>query len=78
MSSAIVATLLIDVVDRSQHDAIQFRVKGSSITASSPPNFISLTEIMNAAHGFQNMALAHEIAIDKDFKLEPFQPPDNR
>ena len=26
----------------------------------------------------QNMALAHEIAVDQDFKLEPFEPPDNR
>lgn len=33
---------------------------------------------MKAAHGMQNMALAHEIAVDQDFKLEPFEPPDNR
>lgn len=32
---------------------------------------------MKAAHGMQNMALAHEIAVDQDFKLEPFEPPDN-
>lgn len=32
---------------------------------------------MKAAHGMQNMALAHEIAVDNDFKLEPFEPPDN-
>lgn len=45
---------------------------------ASPPQFVSLEDIMKAAHGFQNMALAHEIAVDQDFKLEPFEPPDNR
>lgn len=59
-------------------EPIQFRVRGSSITGASPPKFVSLEEIMKAAHGFQNMALAHEIAVDQDFKLEPFEPPDNR
>ncbi|CAG9133907.1 unnamed protein product [Plutella xylostella] len=58
-------------------EPIQFRVRGSSTTGASPPKFVSLEEIMTAAHGFKNMALAHEIAVDQDFKLEPFEPPDN-
>lgn len=58
-------------------DPIQFRVRGSTITGASPPSFVSLEDVMKAAHGFQNMALAHEIAVDQDFKLEPFVPPDN-
>ncbi|XP_039748101.1 T-complex protein 11-like protein 1 [Pararge aegeria] len=58
-------------------DPIQFRVRGSTITGASPPKFVTLEEIMKAAHGMQNMALAHEIAVDQDFKLEPFEPPDN-
>lgn len=60
------------------NEPIQFRVRGTSITGASPPQFVTLEEIMKAAHGMQNMALAHEIAVDKDFKLEPFEPPDNR
>ncbi|KAL4713415.1 hypothetical protein ACJJTC_010400 [Scirpophaga incertulas] len=58
-------------------EPIQFRVRGSTITGASPPNFVTLEDIMKAAHGMQNMTLAHEIAVDTDFKLEPFEPPDN-
>ncbi|XP_053616402.1 T-complex protein 11-like protein 1 isoform X2 [Plodia interpunctella] len=58
-------------------EPIQFRVRGSTITEASPPKFVTLEDIMKAAHGMQNMALAHEIAVDQDFKLEPFEPPDN-
>lgn len=46
--------------------------------AASPPKFVSLEEIMTAANGVNNMALAHEIAVDKDFKLQKLEPPDNR
>ncbi|CAG9782538.1 unnamed protein product [Diatraea saccharalis] len=58
-------------------EPIQFRVRGTTITGASPPKFVTLEDIMKAAHGMQNMALAHEIAVDNDFKLEPFEPPDN-
>lgn len=60
------------------NESLQFRVRGSTITGASPPKFVTLEDIMKAAHGMQNMALAHEIAMDTDFKLEPFEPPDNR
>ncbi|KPJ13470.1 T-complex protein 11-like protein 1 [Papilio machaon] len=60
------------------NEPIQFRVRGSTITGASPPKFVTLEDIMKAAHGMQNMALAHEIAVGQDFKLEPFEPPDNR
>lgn len=46
--------------------------------AASPPKFVSLEEIVTAANGFKNMALAHEIAVDKDFKLQKYEPPDDR
>lgn len=59
------------------NEPLQFRVRGSTITGASPPHFVTLEEIMKAAHGMHNMALAHEIAVDQDFKLEPFEPPDN-
>lgn len=46
--------------------------------AASPPKFVSLEEIVTAANGFKNMALAHEIAVDKNFRLQKYEPPDNR
>lgn len=46
--------------------------------AASPPKFVSLEEIMTAANGVNNMALAHEIAVDKNFRLQKLEPPDNR
>jgi len=36
----------------------------------SPPKFASLEEIVSAATGVKNMALAHEIAVDKDFHIK--------
>ncbi|XP_043267022.1 T-complex protein 11-like protein 1 isoform X2 [Venturia canescens] len=40
------------------------------MTAASPPKFVSLEEILHAANGMKNMALAHEIAVDKNFQLQ--------
>lgn len=45
--------------------------------AASPPKFVSLEEIMKAAKGMQNMALAHEIAVDKNFKIDKLEPEEN-
>lgn len=45
--------------------------------AASPPKFVSLEEIMKAAKGMQNMALAHEIAVDKNFKIDKLEPEDD-
>lgn len=45
---------------------------------ASPPKFLSFEQLMEAASGVKNMALAHEIAVNSDFKLESFQPPDDR
>ncbi|XP_034937275.1 T-complex protein 11-like protein 1 [Chelonus insularis] len=46
------------------------------LTAASPPKFVSLDEIINAANGIKNMALAHEIALDNNFKLEKLDDDD--
>ncbi|XP_058794679.1 T-complex protein 11-like protein 1 [Phymastichus coffea] len=46
-------------------------------TTASPPKFVSLEEIMKAAKGMQNMALAHEIAVDKNFKIDKLEAEDN-
>ncbi|XP_026669131.1 T-complex protein 11-like protein 1 [Ceratina calcarata] len=43
------------------------------LVSASPPNFVSLDEIMKAANGMKNMALAHEIAVDKNFQLQKLE-----
>ena len=44
----------------------------------SPPKFVSLEEIMKAANGVENMVLAHEIAVDNNFRIEKVDAPDKR
>ncbi|KAJ8002797.1 hypothetical protein DPEC_G00162700 [Dallia pectoralis] len=41
---------------------------------SSPPRFVSVEELMETAKGVTNMALAHEIVVNKDFQLKPSEP----
>ncbi|XP_064599145.1 T-complex protein 11-like protein 1 [Liolophura sinensis] len=41
---------------------------------ASPPKFISFQDLMTATKGVRNMTLAHEIAVDNDFKLEKYEP----
>ncbi|KRT82442.1 hypothetical protein AMK59_3549, partial [Oryctes borbonicus] len=53
-----------------------FMVAGS-MTAASPPKFVSLEEIIQAANGMKDMALVHQIVVDKDFKLERYEPEPN-
>ncbi|KAI4464039.1 testis-specific protein pbs13 t-complex 11 [Holotrichia oblita] len=53
-----------------------FMVTGS-MTAASPPKFVSLEEIIQAANGMKDMALVHQIVVDKDFKLERVEPEPN-
>ncbi|XP_054264355.1 T-complex protein 11-like protein 1 [Macrosteles quadrilineatus] len=47
------------------------------LTSASPPKFVSLEEIISAAKGMANMALAHEIAVDSTFELGKREPPEN-
>ena len=49
-----------------------------SLYPASPPKFVSFEEIMKAANGVANMALAHEIAVENDFRFEKMSPPENR
>jgi hypothetical protein len=47
---------------------------GSSIlTAASPPRFATIEQFMTAANAVQNMALAHEISVNQNFKLEKLE-----
>ncbi|XP_028136942.1 T-complex protein 11-like protein 1 [Diabrotica virgifera virgifera] len=54
----------------------QFMV-ASGLTAASPPKFVSLEEIMQAANGMRDMALVHQIVVDKDFRLKRAEPEPN-
>ncbi|XP_015789829.1 T-complex protein 11-like protein 1 [Tetranychus urticae] len=49
----------------------------SANISTSPPRFMALEEIMKAANEVYNMCLAHEIAMDKEFKLEKTETPPN-
>ncbi|CAO1410422.1 unnamed protein product [Diamesa hyperborea] len=45
-------------------------------TPNSPPKILSLDEVQDVVKNIQNMALAHEIAVNTDFKLQPYEPPE--
>ncbi|KAJ8946275.1 hypothetical protein NQ318_023125 [Aromia moschata] len=49
----------------------------SGLTAASPPKFVSLEEIMQAANGMRDMALVHQIVVDEGFKLKRAEPEPN-
>ena len=48
------------------------------LSKGSPPRFVSLEEIMKAADGVTNMSLAHEIAVNNDFRFQKVDPPPSR
>lgn len=46
-------------------------------TPSSPARILSLDEVQDMVKNIKNMALAHEIAVNTEFKLEKYEPPEN-
>lgn len=46
------------------------------LTGSSPPKFVSSEEIIKAANAMTNMALSHEITLDKNFQMQQLEPED--
>lgn len=46
-------------------------------TPCSPARILSLDEVQDMVKNIKNMALAHEIAVNTDFKLEKYEPPEN-
>ncbi|CRK91264.1 CLUMA_CG004944, isoform A [Clunio marinus] len=46
-------------------------------TPNSPPKILTLDEVQDVVKNIKNMALAHEIAVNNDFKLEAYEPPEN-
>ncbi|KAM7346422.1 T-complex protein 11-like protein 1 isoform 2-T2 [Cochliomyia hominivorax] len=43
----------------------------------SPPKVMTLNEVADVVKNIQNMELAHEIALNPEFKLQPYEPPEN-
>ncbi|XP_037937284.1 T-complex protein 11-like protein 1 [Teleopsis dalmanni] len=43
----------------------------------SPPKILTLNELSTVLKNIQNMELAHEIALNPEFKLEPYEPPED-
>lgn len=53
-------------------------VKSFSLPLASPPRFATIEQFMNAANAVHNMALAHEISVNQNFKLEKLELDPNR
>ncbi|XP_077450083.1 T-complex protein 11-like protein 2 isoform X2 [Stigmatopora argus] len=45
--------------------------------SSSPPNALTLDEVMDCARGISNLNLFHEIVVNRDFHLEPQSLPED-
>lgn len=46
-------------------------------TPNSPSKVLTLDEVQDVVKNIKNMALAHEIAVNTEFKLEAYEPPEN-
>lgn len=46
-------------------------------TSGSPPKILTMDEVRYAIKNVEDMTLAHEIAINPEFRLEPYDPPEN-
>ncbi|XP_044297052.1 T-complex protein 11-like protein 2 isoform X2 [Varanus komodoensis] len=51
--------------------------KPGSPTSTSPPKVVTFDEMMAAARNLSNLTLAHEIAVNGNFHVEPIEPPHN-
>lgn len=60
-----------------QRTTSQTFMVASGLTAASPPKFVSLEEIMQAANGMRDMNLVHQIVVDENFRLEKAEPEPN-
>nr|XP_055157170.1 T-complex protein 11-like protein 1 [Nyctereutes procyonoides]XP_055157171.1 T-complex protein 11-like protein 1 [Nyctereutes procyonoides]XP_055157172.1 T-complex protein 11-like protein 1 [Nyctereutes procyonoides] len=73
---------LEDAVEGSD-EALQKTKSGSPSTRrvqrphSSPPRFVTVEELLETAKGVTNMALAHEIVVNGDFRIKPVELPED-
>nr|CAX72964.1 Testis-specific protein PBS13 [Schistosoma japonicum] len=54
---------------RNLHDKDKY-----ALLPPSPPKFVSMNQLAEAANAFYNMSLAHEITVDSQFRLEKYEP----
>lgn len=47
-------------------------------STASPPKAITLDEVMASARDLSNLKLAHEIIVNRNFRVEPHELPENR
>lgn len=45
-------------------------------SAGSPPKILTFDEVRDAIKNVEDMQLAHEIAINPNFRLQPYDPPE--
>nr|XP_036876331.1 T-complex protein 11-like protein 1 [Manis javanica] len=70
---------LEDAVEGSDEAFQKERKSGSPSTQrvqrphSSPPQFVTVEELLETAKGVTNMALAHEIVVNGDFRIKPVE-----
>ncbi|XP_052551610.1 T-complex protein 11-like protein 1 isoform X2 [Tympanuchus pallidicinctus] len=70
----------LDNSEQSIRNRIQQSVPGShgdDTPKSSPPRPVSVEELMETAKGVTNMALVHEIVVDRDFQIKPAELPEH-
>uniref|UniRef100_A0A667IEC0 T-complex 11 like 1 n=1 Tax=Lynx canadensis TaxID=61383 RepID=A0A667IEC0_LYNCA len=74
---------LEDAVEGSD-EALQKNIKSGSPSTQrmqrphpSPPRFVTVEELLDTAKGVANMALAHEIVVNGDFRIKPVELPED-
>lgn len=74
---------LEDAVESSE-GALQKKIKSGSASTqgaqrppSSPPRFVTVEELVETAKGVTNMALAHEIVVNGNFRIKPVELPED-
>lgn len=74
LGSSPVATSMRLRTDSEGSDQARFLLPS---TDGSPPKVVTLNELAHVVNNIENMSLVHEIAVNPDFKFEPYEPPEN-
>lgn len=69
-SISLVSLFLLNLL----YSQTRFVLPGS---AGSPPKILTFDEVRDAIKNVEDMQLAHEIAINPDFRLQPYDPPES-
>jgi len=75
--------------DHEEHEERRIRTDSESSVESmtrfvlpsldgTPPKIVTLDEVSSMFKNLRNMELAHEIALNPDFKLQKYEPPSDR